>query len=105
MFTRQSVVGSLPCLGPSRSCGSVPSPLERNDRNGGTWGLASSTQHHQGDGPTSLLGPVSMDKEQRAVRSGGLVVEVEAAVLLKLGLSPRRVEEVVDELLQAGVCI
>ena len=38
-----------------------------------------------------------MSKEQRAVRSGGVVVEV--AVWLKLGLSPSRAEEVVDELL------
>ena len=30
--------------------------------------MASSTQHHQGDGPTSLLGPVSMGKAQRAGR-------------------------------------
>ena len=37
--------------------------------------------HHQGDGPASSLGPVSMGKEQRAVYSGGLVVEV--TVLLK----------------------
>ena len=35
-----------------------------------------------------------MGKEQRAVCSVGLVVEVEAAVLSKLGLSPSRVEEV-----------
>ena len=55
--------------------------------------LASSTQHHQGDGPTSSLGPVSMGKGQRAVCSGGLVVEVEAAVLSKLGSSLSRVEE------------
>ena len=49
-----------------------------------------------------MLGPVSMGKEQRAVCSGDLVVEVEAAVRLKLGLSPSRVEEVVDELLHHG---
>ena len=55
-------------------------------------GLASSAQHHR-DGPTSSLGPVGMGKEQRAVCSGSLVVEVEAAVLLKLGLSVSRVEE------------
>ena len=41
-------------------------------------------------------------KEQRAVYSGGLVVEVKAAVWLKLGLSPSSVEEVVDELLHHG---
>ena len=34
-----------------------------------------------------------MGKGQRAVCSGGLVVEVVVAVLLKLGLSPSRVEE------------
>ena len=34
-----------------------------------------------------------MGKEQWAVCSGGLVVEVVAAVLLKLGLGPSRVEE------------
>ena len=59
----------------------------------------SSAQHHRGDGPASSLGPVSMGKEQRAVCSGGLVVAVEAAVWLKLGLSPSRVRAVVDELL------
>ena len=41
-------------------------------------GLASLTQHHQGDGPASLLGPVSMSTEQCAVDS--LVVEVEGVV-------------------------
>ena len=40
-----------------------------------------------------------MGKEQRAVYSGGLVVEVVAEVLLKLGLNPSRVAAVVDELL------
>ena len=38
-------------------------------------GLASSAQHHEGDGPTSSLGPVShgaKSREQCAV--GGLVV-------------------------------
>ena len=34
-----------------------------------------------------------MGKEQRAVCSGGLIVEVEAAILLKLSLSPSRVEK------------
>ena len=53
-------------------------------------GLVSSAQHRQGDGPTSSHGPVSM-AEQRAACSGGLVIEVVAAVLLKLGLSPSRV--------------
>ena len=43
-----------------------------------------------------------MGKEQRALCSGGLVVEVETAVLLKLGSSPSRIEEVVDELLHHG---
>ena len=42
-----------------------------------------------------------MDNEQGAVCSGGLVVEVESAVWLKLGLSPSR-DEVVDELLHHG---
>ena len=52
-----------------------------------------------------MLGPVSMGKEQRTVCGGGLVVEVDA-VRLKLGLSPRRVEEVVDELLhRRAVCL
>ena len=46
-----------------------------------------------------------MGKEQRALCSGGLVVEVEAAVWLKLGLSSSRVEEVVDELLHHGGCV
>ena len=65
--------------------------------------MASSAQHHRGgDGPTSSLGHVSMGKEQRAVCSGGLIVEVEAAVWLKLGLSPSRVKEVVDEFLHHG---
>ena len=41
--------------------------------------LAGSAQHHQGDGPASSLGRVSMGTEQRAVYSGGLVVEVETA--------------------------
>ena len=41
-----------------------------------------------------------MGKEQRAVCSGSLVVEV--AVWLKFGLSPSRVEEVVDTLLYRG---
>ena len=69
-------------------------------------GLASLAQHHREDGTTSSLGPVSMGREQRAVCSGGLVVEVEAAVWLELGLSPRRVEEVVDELLHhRWVCL
>ena len=40
--------------------------------------------------PTLSLVPVSMGKEQRVVCSGVLVVEVEAAVLLKLGSSPSR---------------
>ena len=40
-----------------------------------------------------------MGREQRAVCSGGLIVEVEAAVWLSLSLSPSRVEEVIDELL------
>ena len=67
--------------------------------------VVSSTQHHQGDGPTSSLGPVSMGKEKRAVCSGGLVVAVEAAVWLKLASSPSRVEEVVGEFLRACVCV
>ena len=54
---------------------------------------ASSTKHHQGDGSTSSLGPVSMGTDQRALCSAGLVVDVEAAVLHKLDLSPSRVEE------------
>ena len=54
------------------------------------WGRGSA-QHHQGDGPTSSLGPVPMGKEQRTVCGGGLVVEV--AVLSKLGLNPSGVEE------------
>ena len=49
---------------------------------------ASSTQHHQGDGPTSSLGPMSMGKQQTAV--GGLVVEIEAAAWLKLGLESQQ---------------
>ena len=41
----------------------------------GSEALASSTQHHQGDGPTSLHGPVSTSTAQRAMCSGGLVIE------------------------------
>ena len=58
----------------------------------GEEGLASSAQHHREDGPASLLGPLSKGSEQRAVCSGGLFIQVEAAVLLKLRLSPGRVE-------------
>ena len=58
-----------------------------------TGGTASLAQHHPRDGPTSSLGHVSMGKEQRAVCSGVLVVEVVATVLLKLGLSPSRIEK------------
>ena len=54
--------------------------------------MASSAQHRRGDGPTLSLGLLSMEKN-RAVFSGGLNVEVDAAVLSKLGLSPSRVEE------------
>ena len=46
----------------------------------GANGFTSSARLHQEDLPTSLLGSVSMGKEQKAVCSGGLVVEVEAAV-------------------------
>ena len=47
-----------------------------------------------------------MGKAQRAACSGGLEVEVEAAAWLKLGLSPSRVEEVVDEFLHhRSVCL
>ena len=42
----------------------------------GAEGLASSMQHRQGDGLSSLLGPVSMGKEQRTVCDGSLIVEV-----------------------------
>ena len=35
------------------------------------YAVASSEQHHQGDGPTSSLGPVSTGKEQIAVCSRG----------------------------------
>ena len=38
----------------------------RGGGDGGDGGLASLAQHQQGDGPTSLLGPVSMGKEQSA---------------------------------------
>ena len=41
--------------------------------------VASSTRYHQGDGSASSLGPVSMGKEQRAVRSAGLIVVVEGS--------------------------
>ena len=50
---------------------------------GGQGGWGSSAWHHRGDGPTSSLGHVSMGKEQKAVYSDGLVVEVEAAVLVR----------------------
>ena len=36
--------------------------------------MASSAQHHQGDGRPLSLGPVSTGKEQRVVCCGGLVV-------------------------------
>ena len=49
-----------------------------------------------------MLRPVSTGKKKRVVCSGGLVVEVEAAVLSKLGLSPIKVEEVFGELLYHG---
>ena len=52
--------------------------------------VASLTQHHQGDGPTSSFGHVSMEMEQRAVCSGGLVVEVEAAAWLKLDFESKQ---------------
>ena len=53
-----------------------------------------------------MHGPVSKGKAQKAVSSGGFVVMVEAAVRLKLGLSPSRVEKVVGELLHhVGVCV
>ena len=42
----------------------------------GEGAFASSVQHHQGDGPASSLGRVSMGTEQCAL--GGLVVEIEA---------------------------
>ena len=59
---------------------------------GGLAELASSAQHHQGDGPTSPLGRLSMSKGQSAVCSGGLVVVIEAVVWLKLvDDSPSRV--------------
>ena len=57
--------------------------------------MAGSAQHHRGDGPTSSLGHVSMDKEQSIVCSGGLVVEVEAAVLFesRVGLKKQMMGE------------
>ena len=42
-------------------------------------GESSSAQHHQGDGPTSSLGRVSMGKEQTAVCSGGAAAAAAAA--------------------------
>ena len=51
--------------------------------------VASSAQHHRGDGSASSLGPVGMGKEQRAVHGGGLV---EVGELLSFSLSG--VEEV-----------
>ena len=55
-------------------------------------GTKDNSIHEEGEG-----------KEQRAVCGGGLVVVGEAAVWLKLGLSPSSVEEVVSELLHHGV--
>ena len=69
---------------PTEGCGDAGTVWIDICTDGGR-GWASSAQHHQGDGPTSLLGSVSMGKEQRAVCSDGLVVEVEAAVWLKFG--------------------
>ena len=60
-------------------------------------GLASSAQHHQGDGPTSSLRPVSMSKEQRAVCSDDLVIAVKEGAQkgsLGLRLIPRRHQSV-----------
>ena len=56
-------------------------------------------------GPTSSLRTVSMGKEQRAVCSGGLIVEVEAESGLSWVWSQSRVEEVVGELLHHRLCI
>ena len=56
-------------------------------------GGASSAPQHQESGLASWLGHVSMGREQRAECSGSLVVEVQAAVLLKSGSSPSRVVE------------
>ena len=65
--------------------------------------MASSAQHHQGDGPTSSLGLVSMGKEQRAVCSEGLVVVVVAGGLVEAkGLRPSAVEEAGRVLLFLG---
>jgi hypothetical protein len=47
-------------------------------------GVASSSQHHQGDGHASSLGRMSMGKAQRARCSEDSSVVVEAAVWLKL---------------------
>ena len=74
----------------------------RRGGGGGGGGAGSRARHHTNKEMGPPLGPVSMGTEQRAVCSGGLVVEVEAEVLLKLGLSPSRVEEVIDELLHHG---
>ena len=58
------------------------------------WGggrLAGLTQHHEGDGLASSLGPVCTGTEPRVACSGSLVAKVVVAVLSQLGLSPSRV--------------
>ena len=107
-FVAASVAGTflfygLNTLMPASVCGSIPnedSQIPTNSHFGGTLsrvknlaGWLARHSHHQGDGTTSSVGPVSMSKERRAVCSGGLVVAIEAAVLLKLGLSPSEVGE------------
>ena len=55
--------------------------------------VASSARHHRKDGRSSLLGHVSMSKEQRAESILSFNGEATTAVFLKLGVSPSRVKE------------
>ena len=60
----------------------------------GEVGLASSTQHHQGDGPPRCLDLCTWAKDREQCAVVAVVVEVVATtVLSKLGLSPSRVGE------------
>ena len=58
--------------GLSRNVGSGEMSVWRWKEGGGR--VTSSAQHNRGDGPTPLLGPVSIGKEPRAVCSGGPII-------------------------------
>ena len=59
--------------------------------------VASSARHHQGDGPTSSLGPVSMGKEQIAMVASSLksgdAVSLKSGAAVSSVLDPKRNEE------------